>query len=116
MGHEQPYNIVAILACERLLPSVNQPLTTVLFALAALALTCAPGPRADGDREGLETAKNSRSFTHKKPRTGRGFLNHFVRIQAFFLRLAAPIPRRPMPSRARVPGSGTGTRESVRVP
>ena len=25
LGHKQPYNIVAILACERLLPSVNQP-------------------------------------------------------------------------------------------
>jgi hypothetical protein len=29
-GHEQPYDIVAILACERLLPSVNQPLTVAI--------------------------------------------------------------------------------------
>ena len=31
LGHEQPYNIVAILACERLLPSVNQPLNVVIL-------------------------------------------------------------------------------------
>jgi hypothetical protein len=30
MGHEQPYDIVAILACERLLPSVNQPLNIAI--------------------------------------------------------------------------------------
>jgi len=32
MGHEQPYNIVAILACERLLPSgdLNQPLNVAI--------------------------------------------------------------------------------------
>ena len=31
LGHEQPYNIVAILACERLLPSVNQPLNVAIL-------------------------------------------------------------------------------------
>ena len=30
LGHEQPYNIVAILACERLLPSVNQTLNVAI--------------------------------------------------------------------------------------
>jgi len=30
LGHEQPNDIVAILACERLLPSVNQPLNVAI--------------------------------------------------------------------------------------
>ncbi len=30
LGHKQSYNIVAILACERLLPSADQPLNVAI--------------------------------------------------------------------------------------
>ena len=33
LGHEQPHNIVAILAFERLLPNVNQPLNIAMESL-----------------------------------------------------------------------------------
>jgi hypothetical protein len=30
LGHQQPYKVLMILACERLLPSANQPLNVAI--------------------------------------------------------------------------------------
>lgn len=53
------------------------------------------------------TATSRAVSKHQEPRSRRGLLKCCFSAQTMRLRLANPIPASPIPSRARVPGSGT---------
>jgi len=62
-----------------------------------------------------KTANRRRSLPTKGPGLAGAFRVWLLTIQAFFLRLAKPMPTKPIPKRAKVPGSGTATNSITKL-